>query len=191
MQRKSTRRKSNRSCWRIAKQVSLLFFCNDHFLHLINIAASSSTKKNHKKTKQELLKGRKPGQYPFISHNVHLLHSKHSQFLKGKGKPWCTTEETGRYVNIFLLFITLIVVLLACLQPKMMPCERLWQWRNTILGWPWYLAQIKEVQVTDSISKRLWALRMIQRRIPSFEWVLAMHTAIMLMIVALCLGPGS
>ena len=50
-----------------------------------------------------------------------------------------------------------------------MPYERLWQWRNVIR--PWYHAQIKELQVMDSISRRPWVLQMIQRPIPYFEWV--------------------
>ena len=74
----------------------------------------------------------------------------------------------------------LFVVLLACLQLRTISCKRLWQWR--IMLQPPYLTQQKELQAGDSTSKRSWVSWMMQRHMPTFKWVLPVHTPISLMI---------
>lgn len=62
-----------------------MFSCDDHLLHLKNIAASSGAKENHKKIKQELLKGHKAGKSFVIARKTrHSLIElkKHSRFLQ-------------------------------------------------------------------------------------------------------------
>jgi len=67
--------KPSANCWRVVNQVlNFVFLCDDHLLHPKNTAESRSAKENHKKIKQELLKGRKPGQCFVLLPDNSLFH---------------------------------------------------------------------------------------------------------------------
>ena len=64
-----------------------MFSCDDHLLHLKNIAASLGAKETNKKIKQELLKDHKAGSKSFViarktRHSLIELKKKHSRFLQ-------------------------------------------------------------------------------------------------------------